>query len=367
MKKGIFIKLNIFRKLVNDKTLDRLIEIVAVLAVFLLAFVVNKSNYVSYQDLASSDIFYEYSSAVNISNGINPYTKILRGSLLSNNKYATLFPIYYYYLLGIAAISKYSFTQFIDIYRYILFGAECLAFIFTYLKFRKINKYMLGFAAASFLILNRWVINNVADMKQDTVAIALLMASLYFIDSKRRLSYLLYGLSLSIKHLGILIFPLYLLPIVNKEWKWKQSCLNLALVAVPLLLPSIPFIVDNYKAFILSLMFSLTRAPTSAGTTALYGYEKLLVLYGSGKNFSLLLALLPRLPLLGFSLLNILLLFTKKIPRYIYALFSIVLFITFNPVYFDQYFFWSAPFILYSLTDYFSEKHIRKISPDEAK
>ena len=213
---------------------------------------------------------------------------------------------------------------------------------------------MLGFVAGAFLVLNRWSIASVSSSKQDFIAIAFIMASFYFFEKKPKVAYLLYGFSLGIKHLGIFFAPIYLLPLITGERKFKEFLSDLALIAIPILIPSIPFMIDDIKSFFMSIMFSFTRTPES-DTGILYGYQKLLTLYNTQtyNNVSTFTLMLPRLPLVVFSLLNVFLFFTKRIGKFYYVLFAIVIFISFNPVYFDQYLLWMTPFVFYSIVDTF--------------
>lgn len=338
----------------NRKVLNHLLEIIAIGLLFYVVRVVNKANYTPTNWGKKPDIYYEYNAAVDIGNGLNPYKKVLEGNMVWNDKYATLFPLYYYFLLGIVTFSKNIFIDFYHNFGKALFFFEFVAFIFTYLQFARHNKRFLGFMAGAFLVLNRWTIASISSSKQDMIAIAILMGSFYFLDKKPKLAYLLYGFSLGIKHLGIFFAPIYLLPLIEKKVKMKDFILNVLLISLPLLIPSIPFVIDNFKSFFLSIMFSFTRSPES-DTGVLYGYQKLLTLYNPSNynNVSTFTLLLPRLPLVLFSLLNIFMLFTKRIGKYFYVLFAVMIFISFNPVYFDQYLLWLTPFIFYSIVDYF--------------
>jgi hypothetical protein len=225
------------------------------------------------------------------------------------------------------------------------------------LQFARYNKKFLGFVAGAFLVLNRWTIASVSSSKQDLVAISILLSSFYFLKNKPRLSYFLFGLSLGIKHIGIFFSPIYLLPLILKKRKFKDFCIDILFMSIPLIVPSLPFIFDNFRSFFLSLSFSFTRAPES-DTGVLYGYQKLLTLYNTENyaNLSTFTLLLPRLPLVVFSLANIYMLFTQKIGKFSYVLFAIIIFISFNPVYFDQYLLWLIPFIFYTSVDYFEAK-----------
>lgn len=342
------------------------LEIFCIAGLFYVVRIVNKANYTPTNWGNKPDIHYEYLAAENISQGINPYNKVLEGNLVWNKKYATLFPLYYYFLLSIAWFSKFQFIDFYHNLGKVLYLFQFIAFLFTYLQFRKNDKKVLGFLAGAFLVLNRWSIANVSSSKQDFIAIAGLMASFYFLNRKVRLAYLLYGLSLGIKHLGIFFAPIYLLPLITKERKLKDFIVDVSMIAIPIIIPSIPFIIDNAKSFFLSIAFSFTRAPES-DNGILYGYQRLLTLYNTENyaNLSTFTLLLPRLPLVLFSILNVFMLFTKRIGKFSYVLFAIIIFISFNPVYFDQYLLWLTPFVLYSIVDTFNLNKIDMRLSDE--
>lgn len=350
------------------KTGALILEVVSILGLFYVVRLVNKANYTPTNWGNKPDIHYEYLAAENISQGINPYNKVLEGNLVWNKKYATLFPLYYYFLLVIAWFSKFQFIDFYHNFGKVLYLFQFVAFIFTYLQFRENDKKMLGFLAGAFLVLNRWSIASVSSSKQDFIAIAILMASFYFLDRKVRLAYLLYGVSLGIKHLGIFFAPIYLLPLITKERKIKDFIIDISMIAIPIVVPSIPFIIDNAKSFFLSIIFSFTRAPES-DNGVLYGYQRLLTLYNTQNyaNLSTFTLLLPRLPLVLFSLLNVFMLFTKRIGRFSYVLFAIIIFISFNPVYFDQYLLWLCPFVIYPIVDTFQLQKVNTRSLNEGK
>lgn len=330
------------------------VEILAIILLFYVVKIVNKANYTPTNWGNKPDIHYEYMAAQDIGDRVNPYKRVLDGNMVWNKKYATLFPLYYYFLLGIAWFSKFVFIDFYHNFGKVLYLFQFIAFIFTYLQFRRYDKKVLGFVAGAFLVLNRWSIASVSSSKQDFIAIAFIMASFYFFEKKPKVAYLLYGFSLGIKHLGIFFAPIYLLPLITGERKFKEFLSDLALIAIPILIPSIPFMIDDIKSFFMSIMFSFTRTPES-DTGILYGYQKLLTLYNTQtyNNVSTFTLMLPRLPLVVFSLLNVFLFFTKRIGKFYYVLFAIVIFISFNPVYFDQYLLWMTPFVFYSIVDTF--------------
>ncbi len=358
MTEGRFILLSFDMEKYNKASknyLGIILEAALLILIFKLAMVVNMSNYKLVWEFDRADIKQEYLASVDITSGRNPYNKILDGDLLINRKYTTLFPLYYYFLALIIYYSNYVFEAFMGNYRLVLFFFEAISFLFIYLYFRRVNLKLLGILAASFFILNRWTIDLMADAKQDIVAIAFIVVSLYFFKTKIKLSYLLYGISLGIKHLGIFILPVYFTPIIYKTRSLKMFLLDLSLIISPILVPSIPFLLDNLKSFVFSIVFSITRKP--ATTSVPFGYDKVLVFYNVGvKNNKVIYYLVPRIPLVIFSSINLILLFLKKVPVNFYVSSSIFIFIAFNPVLFDQYLTWVTPFFFFAIADYTSEK-----------
>lgn len=366
-KSSVCVVASKFKRMTLKDKASLLLQIVAVIMLFYVVRLVNKANYSATNWGNKPDIYYEYNAAVDIGNGVNPYNKVLEGNMVWNKKYATLFPLYYYFLLGIVTFSKGVFIDFYHNFGKVLYLFEFISFIFIYLQFARYGKKTLGFAAGAFLVLNRWTIASVSGSKQDFIAIAILLASFYFFEKRPRSSYLLYGFSLGIKHLGIFFSPIYLLPLILKKRKAKDFWIDILVMSLPIIIPSLPFIFDNFRSFFLSIAFSFTRAPES-DNGILYGYQNLLTLYNTQNyaNLSTFTLLLPRLPLVLFSLLNVYMLFTQKIGKFTYVLFAILIFISFNPVYFDQYLLWMTPFILYSGSDYFGkeDKRVKKIKAE---
>jgi len=289
----------------------------------------------------------EWVVAKDMRDGVNPYEKTLGGNLLENNKYATQFPLYYYFISLVSLPSGTRFDPFVANYRVIMQIFEYVAFIFLYLIFKQRNQKVFGILAASFFIFNRWTVLSISTLKQDMVAMTFLLAALYFFDKKIRSSYLLYGLSLGIKHLGIFVLPIFIMPIIYKKRTPKAFFIDISLLLAPIVLPAIYFLFDNFKAFYYSMLFSFTRKPASSCGASPTGYEKLLVNYDTlGTGFAMFYLMLPRLPLAVFTLYNTVLFFVKKVKPATYLLLAYVIFAALNPVYFDQYITWIIPFAM---------------------
>ena len=279
--------------------------------------------------------------------------------MLENDKYPTQLPLYFYFLKFIKQSSNNNFSGFVETLRNILYAFQITGGGFLYLIFRRVNKPFVGYFAAIIYMFNVWSLNSFMLLKQDMIAIALLISSLYFFKSKNQswISYILFGLSLGIKHIGIFMLPLYFTPLIFKEASIKNFSFNMSLLLATIFIPAVHFIINNSQSFVNSMLFSITRSPHTSDIY--YGYTDLLIKYRLSNNSSTLFQqILPRLPLLITSVFSLLLLFLKKIPLFSYPLISIMVFAIFNPVIFPQYITWIPPFALLSLLDYLDDVKI---------
>ncbi len=338
-----------FRRIIKSNIFEIALLILISFLAHKIIFSVNRDADFYYK---SEDIYYEFDAAKQFQKGENPYLRILQGDMLENDKYATQLPHYYNFLGMLSANSNHSFGKFVVNFRFVLFLAQVTGGVFIYLIFRQQNKRFLGFCGAIFYIFNVWTLNSIIYLKQDVLAIGLLVASFYFLNSTKYkpVSYMLYGLSLGIKYIGAFAFPLFLLPFLNKKMTLKNLSINLALLILVLVLPTFPYIYKDFNSFSRSILFSLTRTPSDSGM--IYGYNELLVASPeSFTNTEIVGKLLPRLPLFIAMCLTIALLLLKKIKQGTYVFLSLLVFSIFNPVIFAQYITWIPPFALFPLLD----------------
>ncbi len=342
----------VWEKLKSKKLLF-IFEVVVFLLVINFAVFLNKSNRQEIWEFDESDIQFEIFSARQLSSGENPYSKILKGNLLINDKYPTLFPLYYQYLALLDNIGGNYFENTIDMHRQVIFASQVIGAIAIYLIFRREKRYFVGALAAAFFVFNKWTLANVMDAKQDIIAIAALMIALYFFTSKNKkglyAAAFFYGISMGIKHLGIFVSPIFLIPIIYKKINFRETLVYALLFLVPTIFISLPIILDSPDGFFYSIMFSFTRIPTYKDGK--YVYDSL-VLYNVGvENNNIFYYMLPRIPLVIFIGLNSILVLMKKIPIFVYCLASIFIFVALNPTLIDQYFTWITPFVFLTMLE----------------
>lgn len=298
----------------------------------------------------NEDIYYEYETAKQIQKGKNPYLRILEGDMLENDKYSTQLPHYYNFLSFVRNHSNKNFSGFIESFRFILFLAQVTGGIFIFLIFRRQNAPFLSICGSIFYVFNVWTLNSIIFLKQDVLAIGLLLISLYFMRNEKykTLSYLFYGLSLGIKYIGIFILPIYAVPSIARNLPIKKFVFNITLLLFVLIIPSIPYIVDDFNSFMRSIIFSATRSPSDS--EIIYGYSGLFVASSESYSDSAILPkMVPRVPLFISIIFAFLLLIIKKISRETYVFLSLLAFAIFNSVIFPQYITWITPFALFPL------------------
>jgi uncharacterized membrane protein len=195
--------------------------------------------------------------------------------------------------------------------------------------------------AACFWLFNRWSADIAISNDYDFIPIFFLILSVTLFDRHRLLSYLLLGLSIGLKHLSIFLVPVYLI------WAWKEShprsvkpvfSAGLAILSIPLLV-SLPFLIWNWRGFILSILFSVTRNPSDTfealSMDALLGWS----------------GLPARIFLLGMILLVYFVAWKEKVSRYLAALLFSAIIVDFNSVLYSSYFAWVIPFMILSASE----------------
>jgi hypothetical protein len=240
--------------------------------------------------------------------------------------------------------------------RYVVFAAYLGIGLIIYLKLRRQSK-LLGLFGMFIFMFNRWTLNDVFGLKQDSYVLVLVLLSLIHLKKNKIISYFLFGIATAIKHLTVFISPIYALALIlplyekRKEWRSKEFLDRVGrffiytfFLVLPILGPSIPFFLETPKHYTHSIMYQLTRE-SEADTSLDTGFDKVLVLYNQDRNQTMFYYLLPRAPMLIAFILLTLLLFMRKINGWKFAAFSYLIFVSFNPVLFSQYYTWLMAFL----------------------
>jgi len=317
-------------------------------------------------NIKGADIFYHYAEAMRIKAGENPYQRIVGQGLLRNRKYPTLFPSAYLLILGLSALVRFDFTALTFVLRSLIVLADILI-VFILLRIaRDRGLPFLGLGAAIFWLFNRWSLYNFAQARLDTIVLSLVLLAVYLYHEESRFwPFLVMGVSLSIKHIGVFILPLFFFDALRRKDFGKLVTQVLILSSVPVIF-SLPFVFRNPLGFLSSMGFSLTRvaaSPTAGASWAylLDKYRGKLLLGRFGESLFLrtfLYYFFPRLPLfIGFSLVTVFA-YLENWGKYIFAFVGLLVFLATNPVIFSQYFSWILPFAFVAGIETFSRKRV---------
>jgi uncharacterized membrane protein len=288
----------------------------------------NASN----QELVGSDIYNVWEEGKRIAEGISPYNRIIGKSLRENQNYPTYLPLSYLFVALLDHLGFKSFETFMQAWRPINMACHLGLGLLTLWVYLKHSKPTAGLLAFTILLLGRWS-NFIVEVQQlEFASLLALVASGLTLHRRPKVSAVLLGLSLSIKHLGILVMPCFLIELqaqaqtsrgVAGMGVLKYSLIALALPAVI----SLPFVLLSGDGFALNMLFSFSREAadhgSATGSRLLFANEEV-----------------SRLLMFGILLLNLLTQHKERIDFWLASTLALLIFVQFNPVVFGQYFVW---------------------------
>lgn len=294
-----------------------------------------------------SDIKSIYETSRELSLGANPYDSILPGRR-NDEKYATYLPLFYIFGALIHKLGAQDYLAWIGIWRVGNLAANVGIGAVLFAAFYQRRLLLMAIFAVLFWFFNRWTLYITVNGQIDLLPVFCLVASLLLFRTHRRLSFLLLGVSLALKHIGIFVVPLYLI------WVWQASEQRrlrqvvraaIWIAAVPTII-SLPFVIWNAESFRASMVYSLTREAENHFKVASLD-ELLTVMY------PWFTGIVARVPLIAMMLLIYLGALRRQVPLFFGVLLVMSVFIDFNSVVFRQYFTWLVPMVLLALCDVF--------------
>lgn len=332
--------LNLLR---SEYRIKSLIYLFLLLTVLVFGIVVNLQFW-NYGSPRKEDIYYIYLSGQSLLNGVNPYEKILSGDMLVNQKYATYLPLMYLLSWVSQAAGLTAFGDWLSFWRVIFLVFNLLIASSLFCIPAKKNLIILSVFSSLFWLFNRWTLHVGKTADIDFAAVFFMLLSLYCFRRHRLLSYLLLGLSLGVKQVGILLLPLYFIWVwrESRDQPWKSIVKAFIWIALIPALISFPFLVWNWEGFIRSILFSGTRLAMASFNV--YSLDEFIGLKG----------IAARLPLGAMLLLVYWIVWKRDLGLYLASLLVMTVFVFFNPVMFTSYMVWMVPLIPLTASDYLS-------------
>ena len=299
-------------------------------------------------DLRGHDIYWYWLEGNRLYRGENPYARILRSNMLDNREmYPTCLPLFYVACAAGHVLGIRKFDEFIPPWTVVCIAAHlAIGYALLAIVSRR-GGLAAGLLGAGFWLINRFSLNVLGARSLDGLPILLLLVSIALHPRRPGTSRLLFGLSLSIKHIAVFLTPLYVLwaaksaegkkPAGGRGRRILTSCGQILLFPV---LISVPFAIWNPHAFAKSLLFPGTRFPASE-----VGAVSLDVYLG-------LVGLPAKAPMLLIMVLIYIAAARGSLQRYGATLLCLAGFADLNSVVFPHYFAWSAPFLPLAATEW---------------
>ncbi len=280
-----------------------------------------------------NDIRYIYQDGHDIANGINPYQKIHGSNMRENQKYSTYFPGFFLFAAATVRLGFDDLGKFLELWRPLSILIHLSVGLIILMLFMDKGWLVAGIFSSLFYLYNRFTLSVMGSGQIDLLAILFLILAL------RKGNPYWFGVSLAVKQVAIFVVPLYLLVSRTGE-NFKEQLLSIfklgLKVAVIPVLCSLPFIVHDAKAFIMSILFSATR---SAGGLATRLRAK------SVDHIMEWEGLLARLPMLAMMGLVAYLCYQRKLGLYSSTFIIFWVFVCFNSVLLTQYIVWGVAFL----------------------
>jgi hypothetical protein len=290
------------------------------------------------KDAIGEDIYYIYVEGQRIVQGENPYARVHESDMISNDKYATYFPLFYLMAAGMQSIGLEDYKTWLIAWRIlnlIVFGLLCYLVVqYCYPRFGAIGTLTLG----AIWQFNTFTLMVMKIAHIDFLAVLFLIWSILLLGKKNTLALLFFGISLSIKQIGIFMIPVYLVHFwLESKGNIKEFGKFCFLMGIIPFLVSLPFLYWDATGYIKSVLFSATRGEDNHfGTIAL---EKVLHLSGLAAKIPMLLIMCA----LAYLYLK------KHLGIYTSSFLIFAVFVGMNSVLFRQYLVWPIMFIPFML------------------
>jgi uncharacterized membrane protein len=288
------------------------------------------------------DIYYIWRDGVRLAEGVNPYRYDSPAEPQERpTKHPSYLPLFY---LAVAAVYKAGIREYatwLMVWRAVRIGAHVAIAVLLYLAGQRAGRPLLGLFGALFWSLNRWTLYTVRAGSLDEPALLLLLLSMESLEGRPRLACLLLGASLAVKHLGLLVAPLFLVwawqdsEPAPRAARWRRTAATAVWIGLIPVAVSLPFLWWDAPAFVQSMVSPVIRP--AGGYAHVSAVGSLLGLRGG----------VARVPLLVVACLILFVAASRQvIGRYTTVLLMFAAFTDFNTVLFPQYLAWAIPFIV---------------------
>lgn len=290
------------------------------------------------------DIFFAWREGQRLFEGINPYARILGNSLRENQKYPTYLPLSYLSSFAMSKLGFTTFEEFLRIWRLLTLACHGAIGLLVFHCFHRQGKPLTGFVLCAVVLVGRWSSYVVMVQHLEFAALLPMLLSCLLIERNLRLAGLLSGLSLAVKHMGLILLPFLVIQVMRSHAGADQRNQHKAVAkfligvaAIPMII-TLPFLIDEPIGLIQSMLFSATRLPSDHGIAT--GILPARMFGADGGKIALLALLIATYFASAKEWLGI----------WTGCAIAMILYVQFNPVVFTQYYYWLIVFISLALS-----------------
>ncbi|HSX24504.1 MAG TPA: hypothetical protein VLG69_00895 [Candidatus Andersenbacteria bacterium] len=305
------------------------------------AQIVSLTSQILHTNTIGTDIALTYEAGGQIAHHQNPYNRILKGNLQDNDSYATYLPSFYLLAAATQLAGLHTYPQWIAFWRpiFLVFALATASVLFA--VFWRKGLFLLAFFVAGFFLFNRWSLYIATVGLFDFIPIFFLVISLLLIRKRPFLSLCILGLSLSFRHIGAILLPLYFIEIWQMSINHKAKNMVagfVSFIAIPLAV-SLPFMLLNISSFTKSMLFSFTRGPVTHFSVP--SVDAFLGLVGPAAKIEMLALLC--MVYVAYSL--------RYVGFFVACILAFLVFLNFHSVWFAQYMAYAAPIGMLALLE----------------
>jgi hypothetical protein len=213
----------------------------------------------------SSDIYAAYEEGKRLAAGENPYERALQFDLGHVAKLPHNLPFFYHLAAVVQQLGLEHFGPWIAAWRMVFLGANLVIALAIFDAHWRVGIGGLGLVGALLWLLNRWTLHVSASGDLDFLALSCLVVSAVVLARSPRMSIILFGVSLAIRHMALGLAPIWLV----STWKATPSRQRMGeavlLMAAAPVLTSLPLLLRNPNALLRSILNTWARPPEASG------------------------------------------------------------------------------------------------------
>ena len=281
----------------------------------------------------SSDIYFTYLEGQRLARGENPYERITASEPHENDKFATYLPSFYYLSAAVQRLGLGHFGPWVAAWRLVFLSANLVIALVIFQAFWRVGSGALGVFGSLLWLCNRWTLHVSMMGDIDFLPLSLLVVSAVILPDRPRVSLVLFGISVALKHFALVLAPIWLIYAWRHAPSWRRRLGDLLLLVSIPILTSLPLFLADANAFLRSILFSWTRDPEASG-----GVDSLDALIGISPGTG-------RIFMLGLLAIVFVAVGRKRLGLFVASMLALATVISLNSTFFTSYMVWLMPFL----------------------